>query len=469
MAWWLALSILGAGTAWAQGQPAAEPQSINVRVETLPPPRQIKLPEATFPELSPVSDLRSKEIHVRVIRKDGTVSEPHWAHDMRAFPQERPEVELDVKIPERGGHGQLIPPAGSNWNAESGDLTLKMQQSRLKIPRRDDVIEASIENDAPLVHVGIRCDKRRVRFGASKIGNAVPLFLHFDCKPITLERLEVTVHFPAGQYRPENARGMSGFQVTADSATYQITTKRPVSLTALKVAEFTLRDTSKPDQALKIETVLDAPNRWWFDGSVGMSFLDYSQPYQNLGLTQMGLTAKIGTLFAIKPKKWDLLFSVYSTIFASPIARQPETLPTTLFLGTNIRIGYHLPRDSFSLFNWKYRIYGGWYSWSMLGQTTYGLRLLTGPQLFLFAEHEPWKNGNTSFTYMKLGLLAEGLSTLSFDNGEVAVGGGYAFPMFGRQWTASLDIARASLMSADHTKLLQLLSVSTGLQMNFHF
>ena len=105
----------------------------------------------------------------------------------------------------------------------------------------------------------------------------------------------------------------------------------------------------------------------------------------------------------------------------------------------------------------------------MLGQTTYGLRLLTGPQLFLFAEHEPWKNGNTSFTYMKLGLLAEGLSTLSFDNGEVAVGGGYAFPMFGRQWTASLDIARASLMSADHTKLLQLLSVSTGLQMNFHF
>lgn len=423
--------------------------------------------KSVFSALSENLSTSSTSVSIRSVEADGTVSELNWPAKLTAFPEGRPELQVTIRVP-KGSNQKL--PANAAWNPTTGELKLKMVRADAQIIRPNDTILVSLESNGPLVYLSESCKSQNLSFRQSKDARLLPLFLHFNCRSAGKESAEVTVSYPSGQMAFTGNTGTSATTTASPaSARFMVSTaSNPKESGPRRVAGFKLTDAKLMANSAAYEVYFNpvGGKRWFFDGGLGLSFLAYDEPTQTppVTISMIGLTGKFGALYKLKPDKWDIVISGYSTLVPIPISRDPSTTPASWYAGGNLRAGYRFPETT-KIFNSKLRLYGGWYAWTMTGQDIYGVSLLSGPQFFAILDQPTWKNGNTSFSYLKYSPIASSVSDLELGNFEVAIGGGYNFKWGTRKFTATLDIARISAETSDAQNKFSLLSCSAGLGM----
>ncbi len=417
-----------------------------------------------FPELELNTEASSTLINVTRIEPGNKVSKLAWATKLVAFPGGRPELEVTVNVPQRGV--ELKTPPDATWNPKTGELVLKMTRPEARVVRPTDTIVVSLEPKSPLVYVDSSCKSAGIRFRRTEKSKFSPLFLHFTCKPGDKDRVEVTVSYPENRVKFLSGQGTMDLSTEGSASKFTVSTAIPAEQAPgeRKIAEFKLQnEKGEAGFALGFEKV---QKRWSLDAGLGLTFLSYDEPTQPVSISMVSLTGKIGALYQLVPDKWDLVMSVYSTLVPIIVARDPDTTPASWFAGANLRVGYRFPETT-QILHSRLRVYGGWYGWTMTGQSVYGVSLLSGPQFFMVLDQPNWKNGNSSFTYLKYAPIAASLSTISLSNFEIAIGGGYNFKWRERPLTATLDIARIG--AQDGQNKFSMFSVSAGLAIPFKF
>lgn len=194
----------------------------------------------------------------------------------------------------------------------------------------------------------------------------------------------------------------------------------------------------------------------WSTGASG-TYLAYREEPGAVRTTQMALTGKLAATYALIPGKFDLGGNVFGTLIPVMTSRSSEAHSAARYVGLNARIGYRLPFGGRS----EWWLLGGWYFWGMhVSSATYGLSMLSGPQVFLttrqFLARTPF-----SF-YLKLAPIAAG-SDWSFSQREFAFGCAVAI---GRSTALSLDFSDARFKATDYDNNGRLNTLSLGLSFN---
>lgn len=220
---------------------------------------------------------------------------------------------------------------------------------------------------------------------------------------------------------------------------------------------------------LKVEN-----KRFFMSAGLGASYLKYTESPSAVNLTEIGLTGKFSASYVLKPRKWDIGGNVFGTIVSlsdsiTPATIQvkgtPKATEAARFFGINGRIGYQLPSENKSLI---FKILFGTYLWGMsVPGDTYGIKTLFGPQLFLTSAFIQ-KDGSSHYAYVKFAPIAETF-TVSLNNREFALGGGYQVGKLGRKNPIhlTLDLASTSISTTSEGISMTLLSASLGGQVSF--
>jgi hypothetical protein len=194
------------------------------------------------------------------------------------------------------------------------------------------------------------------------------------------------------------------------------------------------------------------PNRSFIFSSLGPSYLAYKET--NLAdFTMIFTTLKFAYQYLIVPPQWELA----ANFFANLIPLKKSGLSQSVsFLGTNLRIGYVLPyvQDPARL-----SLMVGVYYSRMLGTGgAFGFQDLILPQIYPTYRIKT-RTGNAYSVYLKYVPLG-----LNFAEHEIAVGGGWEFPVRGGH-PASINVdfsdLRLNISSVQHV-LLQSASLSVG-------
>ncbi len=417
-----------------------------------------------LPELNLNTEASSTLINITRIEPGNKVSKLAWSSKLVAFPDGKPELQVTINVPQRGV--ELKTPPDATWNPKTGELVLRMTRPEARVVRPTDTIVVTLEPKSPLVYVSSGCRSAGLRFRRTEKSKFSPLFLHLDCKAGDKGNVEVTVSYPENRVKFLTGQGTADLTTSGSSAKFTVSTAiaAEVAPGERKIAEFKLQgEKGEAGFAIGFEKV---QKRWSLDAGLGLTYLSYDEPTQPVSISMISLTGKIGALYQLVPDKWDLVMSAYSTLIPIPVARDPKSTPASWFSGGNLRVGYRFP-ESTTLLHSRVRVYGGWYAWTMTGQSVYGVSLLSGPQFFMVLDQPTWKNGNSSFTYLKYSPIAASISSLKLSNFELAIGGGYNFKWRERPLIATLDIARIGAESSNGQNKFSMFSVSAGLSVPF--
>jgi hypothetical protein len=152
-----------------------------------------------------------------------------------------------------------------------------------------------------------------------------------------------------------------------------------------------------------------------FSGSFGLAVtaMRYSEQPAGIHLFQLPLTAKGQLNIELLRKYLELHLSAYGNIVN--FTKDPSTTSDARFIGINLRTDFIFPIPVVKL-----KLGLGWYVWTMLGDGSYGIRYLTGPEAML----------NFSFPvadrrlgiYYKFAPISGSPGSIGFRNYEMAAG-----------------------------------------------
>lgn len=233
-------------------------------------------------------------------------------------------------------------------------------------------------------------------------------------------------------------------------------------LALFEIANQNNQDTNQYSLEIKEET--NKPRSFSFNFGLSVSSLNYKEEFNNLKLTELGLTGKVGANWAVA--RWlSLSGNFFMTLW--PISHSPSTIEAARFYGVNGRVGFRLPFQTGSL---EYFFSIGWYFWGMLVPSkNYGLQQLAGPQAFLTISKPPTRS-RAFYIYFKIAPISDSTSSLGLANREIAGGFGYQLntPRPGsHSLMLTVDLANTSFDLATLNNKIELTSISGGLQFNW--
>lgn len=167
---------------------------------------------------------------------------------------------------------------------------------------------------------------------------------------------------------------------------------------------------------------LKAYRRYSFNAGAGLTYLNYKEEPGGISASGFALSVKGGVHYHLIPKKLEIDASAFFNLLPMFYSVSGRT-GSPRFWGVNMRAGYVLPRLENGL---QFKVLAGPYAWGMMVPgSTYGVSSLFGGQLFgaLEIPRQQWKKATV---YLKFAPIGQNVSNLfSFNNYEVAVGGGY--------------------------------------------
>lgn len=172
------------------------------------------------------------------------------------------------------------------------------------------------------------------------------------------------------------------------------------------------------------------PKRARFNIGMGGSFYQYSEQSLFLTLNQKSLTMKIDFGYKLIPGVLDFGFNTFGNVFHFDYTprnlKDDSPINPAYFYGVNGRLGYRLPID---LGATEFSFMTGWYLWGMQVsaknvKSLYGIKNLSGPQLFLMASHMP-KGHRGIWAYVKGAFVSSTIGISEFKNNEIASGFGF--------------------------------------------
>jgi hypothetical protein len=212
----------------------------------------------------------------------------------------------------------------------------------------------------------------------------------------------------------------------------------------------------------------EKPKKLYASAGLGVTLYSYKETLPQINLSQTSLTAKINVGYRLIPKLLDVAFNAFGNVYT--LSHSPQTfpdgttpLPNAYFYGLNGRLGYRLP---VGLGATEFMFLSGIYWWKMLvnaqsEDTSYGIKSLNGPQLFLMAVNSP-QGKKGWYAYLKLALISDKLSVQNINNREVAIGGGYELSKKDQKpWSVTLDMAHTRFFNEING--MTLLSTTVGI------
>lgn len=211
------------------------------------------------------------------------------------------------------------------------------------------------------------------------------------------------------------------------------------------------------------------PKKFYMSAGLGTTYYQYKEDVNDIELSQISLTGKVNLGYRLVPKVLDVALNAFGNVVtlthstsASPDLEGAD-IPTATFYGINGRLGYRLPVD---LGATEFMFLTGWYLWGMkVPDDFYGIRSLSGPQLFLSMAnsqvgHAGW------WTYLKFAMISEKLQISNLSNREIAIGGGIELSASEtKPFSLTLDIAQAQY--SNDSNGMKLLSITAGIQKSF--
>ena len=178
--------------------------------------------------------------------------------------------------------------------------------------------------------------------------------------------------------------------------------------------------------------------RWFVNVGTAASWINYTDSRID-AFDQLAVTVKASFVALVLPPFLDAGVSAYFT--ALPVMSTRNL--NARFLGINARIGYVFPKIREP---WRLSLLTGVYYTTMFASSNrFGFSHVAGPQLFPTVRRL-FNNGDIGIVYAKLSPVTDGLSVLSLDNREIALG---------VSWTRSVKKGGPSLsMSFDLAQLL---------------
>lgn len=206
------------------------------------------------------------------------------------------------------------------------------------------------------------------------------------------------------------------------------------------------------------------PKAYFLTAGLGPTFTTYHEDPFNLNVMQFGLTGKVTGGYRIIPNKLDIAANTFGTLVSA--ATIPSTTPFARFYGINARIGYVLPVKWWGA-DWT--LLAGWYFWGMLvGDNSYGIASLNGPQLF-FSMRLARPGRRTLSGYLKYAPLSDGAPTFNLSTFELATGASFQLSRPGKPRPIALTCDVSYTVARDESagNSLSLLSASLGVQFAF--
>jgi hypothetical protein len=205
-------------------------------------------------------------------------------------------------------------------------------------------------------------------------------------------------------------------------------------------------------------------SRW--SGSIGLSstFIQYQESLAALNMWGNYLTAKGSGAFEVIPGALSIGANAFGTVL--PLYFSDQARPHPWFLGVNGRVGYTLP---WKVWQGAFGVNLGYYFWSMIVRNqAYGLRLVSGPQLFLTYGRRGL-GVRQSYFYFKFAPLFSGDPGYQFGNRDVALGSAIQINSAHSQYPIQLtvDVAHLAISSIAAGNTIQTLTGSLGLNFSF--
>ncbi len=158
----------------------------------------------------------------------------------------------------------------------------------------------------------------------------------------------------------------------------------------------------------------ESGSRHSFTPSLGYSSVIYQESYKTDYVARV-LTAKLQYQFRLTPS-WVIGASTYGTALTLS-SNQPNN--SVRFVGLNLRLGYNRPAKPSS---WSFGVLGGWYYNTMLvGENSFGVKNLSGPQLFptVIRQFGP---GSFMSAYLKFSPTLNDLKLMPLEDRELGAG-----------------------------------------------
>ena len=215
-------------------------------------------------------------------------------------------------------------------------------------------------------------------------------------------------------------------------------------------------------------------SRFSFSGDLGMTVLVYAESIRsNVAFTETGITGKLNVGYELISRRLDAGLNMFATLLPLTNSSNNPPVYSARWYGLNGRVGYRLPLDLDATI---LSVMAGWYFWGMIvpacqgndcdssstiGIPPYGVQSLGGPQAFLRMRRAPI--GRRPFSiYLKYAFIQDTPTSVSTQNREIAIGGGYQLSSPGehKPFTLTMDLSQAQFSNIDHALNLRSYSIS---------
>ena len=294
-----------------------------------------------------------------------------------------------------------------------------------------------------------------------KRGSAHYLYNAIACE-LTEDGLEIYVFFS-----PDAQWGGSKFRGTLTRGNGWIRYEVPMPKADTKIPLGYVKVSDFKNRAATVQTVIfdgdSASRRFRLNVGLSASLMEYSEQPRDIEVTDLGLTAKVIATYTVVPERFEVSCNIFGT--ALTLSHEPAELETARFLGINARFGWQLPGR---FLGGKWQLLTGWYFWHMnVPEESYGIKLLSGPQLFALYRTSHRRSRNL-YVYVKYAPIVDTPKNFRFSNNESALGLGYQLtsPSFKMPVFLTLDVAKASFQAFELVNQMTLMTYSAGVSIN---
>jgi hypothetical protein len=192
-----------------------------------------------------------------------------------------------------------------------------------------------------------------------------------------------------------------------------------------------------PDWEKFLETLYQSKKKLWnISPGIGVVGVFYRQTSIS-DVNEWGLATKVSGTYEFRSGRWNLGGNAYYTPWIFYTSQSGMSIQ---FLGGNLRLGYVIPQVRSP---WRLNVMaGGYFATSFSSPSTFGYANIFGPQLYPVLQRGLSKN-RLVWAYGKYSPIMSGGSLLTFDNAEIALGGGFSFSPLksGHVVSATLDLS----------------------------
>jgi hypothetical protein len=233
---------------------------------------------------------------------------------------------------------------------------------------------------------------------------------------------------------------------------------------ALGYLTFENVDSSQSHNQISYSPKSKRRDSWGIFPGIGVTYVSYSEPRQDIALTQMSLTARVNGFIRLRPD-W-LRVEGDGLIDAAPFTISSGATAAARIMNGSLRVGAQLPK---SLLKMKWTVMAGGYLTKMLvSNGVFGLELMSGSQIMIRANSDPKMFNKTFYVQFGFNTIADETSMFSLSNGGILLSAGYELMNWQKH---PLDLifhfSSTSYISSDLFNEMHMMSTYGGIQIGF--